>query len=61
MHFVHSRKEKTKRNARLAMSPWYLEDSQLHNTIKYASSISFGKKNIIKEMGKEKKITDLIS
>jgi hypothetical protein len=54
MHFVHSRKEKTKRNARLAMSPWYLEDSQLHNTIKYASSISFGKKNIIKEMGKEK-------
>jgi hypothetical protein len=55
MHFVLSRKEKTKRNARLAMSPWYLEDSQLHNTIKYASSISFGKKTSSKKRKRERK------
>jgi len=41
------------------MSPWYLEDDQLHNAIKYVSSNSFVKKNTIKR--KEKKITALIS
>jgi hypothetical protein len=51
---------KTKeRNARLAMSLWYLEDNQHQNTIKYASSVSIAKKNIIMEM--KRKITSLIS
>jgi len=53
-------KERRKeRNARLAMSLWYLEDNQHQNTIKYASSLSFAQKNIIKKM--KRKITALIS
>jgi hypothetical protein len=50
----------TKRNARLAMSSWYLEDSQHYNTIKYASSISVGKKNIIKEKKRKMNRSDLL-
>jgi hypothetical protein len=42
-----------KRNARLAMNPWCLEGSQHHNTIKYASSISVGRKH---HKGKEREM-----
>jgi hypothetical protein len=38
---------------------WYLEDNQHQNTIKYASSVSIAKKNIMMEM--KRKITGLIS
>jgi hypothetical protein len=40
------------------MSPWYLEDSQHHNTIKYAAPFSFGRKNIIKEKERKKNRSD---
>jgi hypothetical protein len=54
MHFVHSRKAKTKRNAHLAMTTWYLEDSQRYVTINYASFTLLAKKLPLKEREKRK-------
>jgi len=57
--FCSFKERRKKRTARLAMSLWYLEDNQHQNTIKYASSLTFAKKNIVKKM--KRKVTALIS